>query len=152
GWVKYGDFKNYVKEAYGLDPLSKRGAVANIPLECTIGLVNNETKQYIQLRSVGNNSYQTVTPISVGTRFKMEVNNVTECYTYIFGAETNGSSYVLFPYLKPGQTVSKHSPYCGITGYRLFPKNESLEADSIGKRDYMAIVVSTDELDYNQLN
>lgn len=146
GWVRYGDFKQYVKEAYGIDPLPKRGIVANLPLECTIGLVNNEDKQYIRLQAAGDNTFQTISPLSVGTRFKMEVNNVTECYTYIFGQETDGTSYVLFPY------TEKHSPYCGITGYRLFPKAESMEADSIGKRDYIAIVVSTEQLDYKQLN
>ncbi len=152
GWVKYGDFKNYVREAYGIDPLPKRTAVANIPLECTIGLVNNADKQYIQLRSAGANTFQTVSPITVGTRFKMEVKNETECYIYIFGQDEKGGSFTLFPYLKPGETVSKHSPYCGITGYRLFPKAQSLEADSIGNRDYIAIVVSKDELNYDQLN
>lgn len=151
-WVRYGDFKTYVREAYGIDPLPKRTAVANIPLECTIGLVNNANKEYIQLRSAGGNTFQTVSPIAVGTRFKMEIKNETECYIYIFGQEVNGKSFVLFPYLKQGETVSKHSPYCGITGYRLFPKAQSLEADSIGTRDYIAIVVSKDELDYNQLN
>ncbi len=151
-WVKYADFKEYVREAYGIDPLPKRSEVANIPLECTIGLVRNDNKQYIQLRSTGGNSFQTVSPITAGTRFKMEINNKTECYIYIFGQEVDGKSFVLFPYLKPGQTVSKHSPYCGITGYRLFPKAQSMEADTIGNRDYMAIVVSKDELNYNQLN
>lgn len=152
GWVRYGDFKNYVREAYGVDPLPKRGAVANIPLECTIGLVNNADKKYIQLRSTGSNTFQTVSPIRVGTRFKMEVKNATECYIYIFGQEVDGRSYVLFPYLKQNETVSKHSPYCGITGYRLFPRAQSMEADSIGNKDYIAIVASKDELDYNKLN
>lgn len=82
----------------------------------------------------------------------MEIKNATECYIYVFGQETDGSSYVLFPYLKKGETVSKHSPYCGITGFRLFPKSQSMEADSLGKQDFIAVVVSKDELDYNQLN
>ncbi len=151
-WVRYGDFRDYVKEAYGIDPLPKRTQVANVPLECTIGLVNNENKQYLKLRSSGSNTFETVTPIRAGTRFKMEIKNETECYIYIFGQEVDGSSFVLFPYMKPGETVSKHSPYCGITGYRLFPRSQSLEADTLGKRDYIAIVVSKDELDYNQLN
>jgi len=151
-WVRYGDFKNYVREAYGIDPLPKRSEVANIPLECTIGLVNNDGGKNIPLRVTGGNMFQTVSPISRGTRFKMSIGNATECYIYVFGMETNGSSYVLFPYLKQGETVSKHSPYCGITGYRLFPKAQSMEADSIGNRDFIAIVVSKEELDYNQLN
>ena len=146
GWVRYGDFKNYVREAYGLDPLVKRGTMANIPLECTIGLVMNETKQYIPLKATGGNLFETSSPILKGTKFKMEVKNATECYTYIFGKETDGSSYVLFPY------TAKHSPYCGITGYRLFPKDQSLMADSVGNKDYIAIVVSKEQLDYQQLN
>lgn len=152
GWVRYGDFKNYVKEAYGIDPLPKRTAVANIPLECTIGMIDNATKEHIKFRSSGNNEFQTIAPIRIGTRFKVEVSNKTECYLYIFAQESDGSSFVLFPYLKSGETVSKHSPYFGITGYRLFPKSESLEADNIGNKDYIAIVVSRDELDYNAIN
>lgn len=151
-WVRYGDFKNYVREAYGIDPLPKRSNVANIPLECAIGLVNNEDKKNITLRTAGGNLFETASPIKVGTRFKMSIENATECYIYVFGQEVDGSSFVLFPYLKPGETVSKHSPYCGITGYRLFPKAQSMEADSIGTKDYIAIVVSKDELDYNSIN
>lgn len=151
-WVRYSDFKQYVREAYGIDPLPKAASVAALPLECNIGLMNNATRQYIKLKATGNNTFQTIAPIKAGTRFKMEVKNSNECYIYIFGQETNGSSYVLFPYIKPGQTTSKHSPYCGITGYRLFPKSESLEADNMGNKDYMAVVTSKKELDYNQLN
>ncbi len=151
-WVRYGDFKEYVREAYGIDPLPKRSNVANIPLECTIGLVNNEEKQNIPLRVLGGNVFQTKSPISTGTRFKMSIENATECYIYVFGLDTNNTTYVLFPYLKAGETVSKHSPYCGITGYRLFPKAQSMEADNIGNKDYIAIVVSKEELDYNEIN
>jgi hypothetical protein len=152
GWVRYPDFKEFVREAYGIDPLPKRSAVANIPLECNIGLVNNADGQNIRLQAAGNNFFQTASPISIGTRFKMSIENATECYIYIFAMDADGSSNVLFPYKKPGETVSKHSPYCGITGYRLFPKAQSMEADAVGNRDYIAIVVSKDELDYNSIN
>jgi hypothetical protein len=54
--------------------------------------------------------------------------------------------------LKTGDKVSKHSPYCGITGYRLFPRQQSMELDTIGTSDQMAIVVSKDALDYNAIN
>ncbi len=151
-WVRYNDFKQYVREAYGMDPLPKRGPMANIPLECTIGLVINNNKQYIPFRNNGGNEFETTNPIHKGTRFKIELKNATECYIYLFGRDTDGSSYVLFPYLRPGETISRYSPYCGITGYRLFPRLQSLTADSIGNRDYMAIVTSRDSLDYDQLN
>ncbi len=64
----------------------------------------------------------------------------------MFGQETDGSSYVLFPY------TPKHSPYCGITGTRLFPKDHSLLPDEVGNRDYMTIVVTKKPIDYNELN
>jgi hypothetical protein len=63
-----------------------------------------------------------------------------------FGQETDGSSYVLFPY------TPKHTAFCGITGYRLFPKNQSLQADNLGNKDRMAIVVTKEPIDYNQIN
>ncbi len=146
GYVRYGDFRKFVREAYGIDPLPKTGAALNVDFECNIGLVNTATKQYIPLRAGSGNIFTTSSPITKGTRFKLELKNALECYAYIFGMETDNSSYVLFPY-KP-----IHSPYFGITGYRLFPRKESLMADSIGNKDFMAIVVSKQPLDYTALN
>jgi hypothetical protein len=146
GWVRYGDFKEFVREAYGVDPLPKRGAALNVPLEYNIALVDNASRQYIPLTNAGGNLFKTTTPIKKGTRFKMEIKNSTECYIYLFASQVDNSSQVLFPY-KP-----IHSPYCGITGYRLFPRTESMEADAVGNKDFIAIVVSTQQLDYNAVN
>ncbi len=145
-WVRYGDFRRFVREAYGIDPLPKQGAALNADFEVNVGLVNNDNKQYIPLRTNGSNVFTTTTPLRKGTRFKIEVKNGIECYVYIFGQETDNSSYVLFPY------NASHSPYFGITGYRLFPRKQSLMADSIGTKDLMAVVVSKKALDYNALN
>ena len=145
GWIRYKDFMHFNKEAYALQPLPKRGEMAARKFECTIGLVNNDTKQYINLTNSGN-IFSTTTPIAKGTKFKIEVQNSIECYIYIFGQETDGSSNVLFPY------TPKHTAFCGITGYRLFPKNQSLQADNIGEKDKMAIVVTKEPIDYNQIN
>lgn len=146
GFVRYGDFKEFVREAYGIDPLPKKGAALNAPLECMVGLVSNDTKQNIALKPAGDNTFKTVTPIKKGARFKIEIKNSTACYIYIFTPDVNNKSFVLFPY-KP-----IHSSYCGITGYRLFPKSESIMADEIGNKEVMGIVVSRKELDYNSIN
>lgn len=146
GFVRYADFAEFTREAYGVDPLPKSGAALNIPFEAQVGLVNNDTKQYIALKPSGNNVYRTVAPIKKGSKFKMEIKNATECYIYIFTPDVNNKSFVLFPY-KP-----IHSAYCGITGYRLFPRKESIMADEIGNKEIMAIVVSKQELDYNAVN
>ncbi|MFT3980278.1 MAG: C1 family peptidase [Ferruginibacter sp.] len=146
GFVRYADFKEFTREAYGIDPLPKQGAALNIPFEAQVGLVNNDTKQYIALKPAGGNVYRTAAPIKKGTRFKMEINNKSECYIYIFTPDVNGKSFTLFPY-KP-----IHSAYCGITGYRLFPRSESIMADSIGNKEVMAIVVSKQALDYAGIN
>lgn len=146
GFVRYADFAEFTREAYGVDPLPKSGAALNIPFEAQVGLINNDTKQYIALKPAGNNVYRTTAPIKKGSKFKMEIKNATECYIYIFTPDVNNKSFVLFPY-KP-----IHSAYCGITGYRLFPRKESIMADEIGNKEIMAIVVSKQELDYNAVN
>ena len=146
-YVRYGDFKNFVREAYGLDPLPKRGAALNVAFECNVGLFNPDTRTQVPLQLSSGNVFKTVTPIKKGSRFKIEFKNAVECYVYIFTpADDATKSIVLFPY-KP-----IHSPYCGITGYRLFPRKESITADQVGNKDIMGVVVSKQQLDYNALN
>ncbi len=145
GWIRYSDFMKFTKEAYGLDPLPKRGTSDQSKFSVSLGLVTNNSSQYIPLKVAGNNTFSSAT-IAKGTKFKMEITNNIECYIYVFGQETDNSSYVLFPY------SAKHSPFCGITGTRLFPKTESMMADNEGTKDYIAVVISKSELDYNALN
>ena len=152
-WVRYADFKEFVREAYGIDPMPKRGAALNVAFECAIGLMRNDSKQYIPLRIKAGNIFETVSTVTPGTKFKMEIKNSTECNIYIFGQETDGSSYTLFPYPdKTDPTKTAFSPYCGITGYRLFPRGKSLVPDSIGHKDVFAIVVSKQPLDWYATN
>lgn len=161
-WVKYPVFKYFVREAYGLEPMQRVGAAANEAFDCEVGLVPVEfdatqrktiAKGYIALRSNGDNRFITVSPVKKGSKFKMEVKNSTECYVYVFGKDTDGSSYTLFPYpTKDDPTKTKYAPFCGIAGYRLFPRDKSLTPDSIGTRDVMAVVVSKKPLDWYRLN
>jgi hypothetical protein len=146
GWIRYKDFMYFVVEAYGVDPMAKVGAAANTKFSCTFGLIDNKTKGYVPLQQKEGNVFETSSQIKKLDKFKIEVKNQIECYTYVFGQETDGSSYVLFPY------TPKHSAYCGITGTRIFPRDYSLEADNIGTKDFMAIVVTKQPLDYKQVN
>ncbi len=152
-WVRYADFKEFTREAYGIDPMPKRGAAVNVSFEAAIGLVKNDDKQYIPLKLKNGNIFETVSTLAPGTKFKMEIKNSTECYTYIFGQETDGSSYTLFPYPSaedPAKT--SFSPYCGITGYRLFPRGKSLVPDNVGNKDVFAVVVTKQALDWFAVN
>ena len=159
-WVRYPDFKFFVREAYGIEPMAKTGAAAQEPFSCEIGLVqiHYEGKKtisgdYIPLQVKNGNVFETIDPVKMGTRFKMEVRNTTECYVYVFGKETDGTSYTLFPYPRTDNPEkTKYSPFCGITGYRLFPKDKSMMPDSIGTRDVMAVVVSKQPLNWYGLN
>jgi hypothetical protein len=145
-WVRYKDFEFFVKEAYGTYPMGSVSTPKSTALDVQVGLVDNTTKKNIALRQQHDNVFTSVTPIHVGDKFKMEVTNTIECYTYVLGQDTDGSSYVLFPY------TAKHSPYCGITGTRLFPKDKSMQADRFGSKDLIAIVVTKTPIDYKDLN
>jgi hypothetical protein len=153
GWVRYADFKEFVREAYGVDPMPKMGAAVNIAFEAAIGLVKNDDKKYIPLQLKAGNVFETVNTVAPGTKFKMEIKNSTECNIYIFGQETDGSSYTLFPYpSKEDATKTAFSPYCGITGYRLFPRGKSLVPDNVGNKDVFAIVVTKQPLNWYAVN
>ncbi len=152
-WIRYKDFYLFVKEAYGLYPMGNSEKFDQTKLKVEIGLAmyDDQSGNLRDLPSIpiaykSGITYATSTPLDRSTRFKIEVTNSIECYIYVFGQETDGSSYVLFPY------TAKHSPYCGITGTRLFPRDYSLQPDSIGTRDYMAIVVTKSPVDYKKVN
>ena len=145
GWVKYKDFMHFTQEAYGVAPMAKKDGSENT-LACNIGLVDASNKRYIPLTTGVGNLFKTISPVAKGTKFKMEVKNSAECFVYIFGQETDNSSYVLFPYTK------KHSPFCAITGVRTFPRKESLQADAVGNKDFMAIIVTKQAIDFNRMN
>ncbi len=146
GWVRYKDFEHFTREAYGLYPMGDANASNSNRLQIRFGLLKNNADRNIPLKLRAGNTFYNTQPIRKGDKFKIEVTNSVECYTYLFGEETDGSSYVLFPYTK------KHSPFCGITGTRLFPKDHSLVADDIGNKDQMAIVVTKEPIDYVKLN
>lgn len=145
-WVRYTDFEHFTKEAYGLYPMGNTEKTDPNKLSVDFGLVDNRTQQNINLSHIGGNVFRTTQRLAKGSRFKIEVGNSVECFVYVFGEETDGSSYVLFPY------TNKHSPYCGITGTRLFPRNQSLMVDDIGIMDRVAVVVSKGELNFLELN
>ena len=145
-YVRYNDFKYFVKEAYGLWPMGQQDENNIKKYNVSFGLLNNATKEYISLKNTENNEFESVGKIPKNTTFKIEVTNSIECYVYIFGQETDGSSYILFPY------TPKHSPFCGITGTRLFPKDKSLLVDNIGTKDCFAILFTKSPIDFNKVN
>lgn len=146
-WVRYGDFERFTKEAYGLHPMGKADSKADAgKMAVEFGLLDMGTQKTLQLKQREDIIFQTVRPIRKGDKFKVLIANSIECNVYVFGEEANGSSTVLFPY------TDKHSPYCGITGTRLFPKDYSMTADEVGNKDRIAIVVSKQALDFRKLN
>jgi hypothetical protein len=147
GWVDYENFEYFVKEAYGLYPMGQTTTNTNATkLAVEFGLLDNATQNNIPLVKFSDNIFRTKSPIKKGDKFKVEVTNSIECYTYVFAMETDGSSNVLFPY------TEKHSAYCGVTGTRVFPNDYSMVADDLGSTDWIAVVVTKKPLDFKALN
>lgn len=145
-YVRYSDFKDFNVEVYGLYPMGDASKKSVSTFSGSFGLELNSGKKTIALRQVNGNYFETVGKVGVNDKFKVEFTNNVECYTYVFGEETDGSSYVLFPYTK------KHSPYCGITGTRLFPRDYSMVPDDKGSKDKIVVVVTHEPIDYDAFN
>ncbi|MEZ4685194.1 MAG: hypothetical protein R3B47_03760 [Bacteroidia bacterium] len=110
------------------------------------GPVNTASGKFIPMRDAGGNTFRTQSAIARGDKFKVAINNSAPCYVYIFGEETDGSSYVLYPY------TEKHSPYFGVMGSRLVPQRSFPRRRQSGQRDRVAIVFSKKEMDWNMVN
>lgn len=140
-WVSYDDFAHFTKEAYGLYPMGSAQQEAD-EFVVDFGIVKNDGKLNVAFKESGKNTFRTVTPMKKDENFKIEVTNSVECYIYVFSQETDGKIFTLFPY------NAKHSPYCGIKGTRLFPKDASLYPDKDGNLDYMGVVITREPMDY----
>ncbi len=144
-YVRYKDFEFFTKEAYGLYPMGKANDVkfANNHLKASFGLLDNSNQKLIALAAQSDLNFKTTKALAKGTaKFKIQVSNDAECYTYLYGLETDNSIKGLFPY------TPKHSPYCGIMGTRLFPRDYSLQPDEVGNLDYFAILVTKKPIDF----
>jgi hypothetical protein len=149
-WVPYDAFSYFTREAYAIYPMSGSAEAKPDRFDIRFGLaiVDDQgapTGAHIALAHHGGRVFRTPSPVPKGTRFKIEVTNNLECYTYLYGQETDGRAYVLFPY------TAKHSPYCGVTGMRQFPRDHSLTADDAGDLDVMAILVANQPFDYRSI-
>lgn len=142
-WVSYDDFEYFVKEAYGIYPMGDANAPVTTVLEAKLGIVLNSNGTNLALQQTGANTFRTARNMKPEEEFKLEVINNIECYVYIFAQEADGSTSTLFPY------TAKHSPYCGIKGQRLFPRDYSMYPDDVGNADYFAVVVTKSPLDYD---
>lgn len=152
-WIRYTDFREFNMESYGLYPMGDASDKLQAKFTGSFGLNkmdktdHSKVVQSIDLKRVRDNYFETSSYITTNDKFKVEFTNNVECYTYIFGQELDGTSYVLFPY------TEKHSPYCGITGTRLFPRDFSMQSDGKGESiDKISVVISKKPLDYNELN
>ena len=145
-WVRYSDFKDFNVEVYGLYPMGDVSKKAVTNFTGSFGLELNAGKKIIALKKVSDSYFETVGTVKKGDKFKVEFTNNVECYTYVFGQETDGSSYVLFPYTK------KHSPYCGITGTRLFPRDYSMVPDDKGEKDKIVVLITHEPIDFDAFN
>ena len=144
-WVRYSDFRDFNVESYGLYPMGNADKQSVTSFEGSFGLELNNGKKTLALKRVNDHYFETVGRVTQSDKFKVEFTNTAECYTYIFGEETDGSCYTLFPY------TAKHSPYCGITGTRLFPRDYSMVPDDKGQKDKIAVVITRKPIDYEDL-
>lgn len=145
-WVRYKDFAYFTREAMALAPMGAAGDKPPARFEAAFSLILSESATEIPLVHAGQGLFETRSRLKPGTKFRIRFRNNVECYSYVFGQETDFSSYVLYPY------TPKHSPYCGVTGTRVFPRGYHMVPDDKGGKDYMAVVVSRKPLDYQELN
>lgn len=141
-WMRYSDFKEFNMEAYGLYPMGDASEQKVTDFNGSFGLELNGGKETIALKQVDGYYFETIGKVKKADKFKIEFTNNQECYTYVFGQENDGTTSVLFPY------TPKHSPYCGITGTRLFPSDYSLQPDEVGGKDKFAVLITRKPIDY----
>jgi len=147
-WVAYDDFKTFCREAYGVFPHGKAKTASATEFAIDCGLMLSKSQRNVPIRRVRGNLFETTSPMTKNTGFKLEITNSLECYAYVFSKEADadgGAALTVFP------PSPKYSTFLGIIGTRLFPRTQEFYPDDRGDKDYMAIVFSKKELNPEEI-
>ena len=90
-WIPYNVFEKFVVEAYGVYPMGNASKPLSNILSVEFGLIDNATKKNIPLTTKSAGVFSTRSAVKKGTKFKIQVTNSLECYTYIFATDENNN-------------------------------------------------------------
>ncbi len=144
-WIRYRDFKYFVKYAYEMIPNPPPQEPIRLGGELKfMDLKGNE------MRATYNNSlhfYQMNRPYKSGTRFNFFMKNAQPAYLYAFGLDSAGKISTIFPH---------NSQVSAFLGYRnstiAFPsETKHIRMDNHVGKDYFIILYSKNKLDINNI-
>jgi len=144
-WIKYKDFRHFVKYAYEMipnPPAKKRLKIAG-----EIKFINSNGKM---MRVTYNNRlemYEMNKPYYSGTKFNFFIKNNQPIYLYAFGFDSTQKTFTIFPHNK------KISPFLGYKNSTIaFPdENHYVQLDNTKGRDYFVILYSKEKLNIKKI-
>ena len=144
-WIKYKDFKHFVKYAYemiaSLSPKKRVEIAGKVEFKTPNGKIMNATYNSIQ------QIYEMNQPYYSGTKFNFFIKNKNPIYLYAFGFDSTQKTFTIFPHNK------KTSPFLGYTNSTIaFPdENHYIKMDNTIGKDFFVILYSTEKLNIQNI-
>jgi len=144
-WIKYDDFKNWVKYAYELIVISKKSNNNIKDLAGSIKLIESTGTAMNAKFSVTH--YKMNTAYRSGTKFRIYISNNEPAFVYAFGTDATNKVFALFPYapdISPALNYKKND-------VALPDEDHYIEMDNTIGTDYICVLYSLKPLNFEEI-
>jgi len=145
-WVKYNDFKTWVKYAYEMIETPKKSSSTSTDLAGKIKLIESNGRP-MSAKFTGkhykmNNAYKS------GTKFRIYISNNEPAFVYAFGSDATLKVFEIFPH-KPNISPALNYKQNDVA----IPSEEHyIEMDNTVGTDYLCVVYSLKPLNIKQIH
>jgi len=145
-WIKYSDFKKWVKYAYEMVETPKKKSNTTTDLAGKIRLVGSNGKT-MNARFNGkhykmNNAYKS------GTKFRIYISNNEPAFVYAFGSDATLKVFEIFPH-KPNISPALNYKQNDVA---IPSENHYIEMDNTVGTDYLCVIYSLKPIDIKQVH
>ena len=144
-WIRYRDFKHFVKYAYEMIP--NPPPQEPIRLGGELKFIDSNGNRMSATYHPNSHLYKMNKPYRSGTRFNFFIKNAQPAYLYAFGLDAVGKVSTIFPH---------NSNISAFLGYKnssiAFPdENSHIRMDNHTGKDYFVVLYSQNKLDIDSI-
>jgi len=144
-WVRYNDFKQWVKYAYELIEIPQKTANNYIQLAGSVKLIQSNGNQ--MTASFVNGYYRTKNAYKSGTKFRIYISNNEPAFVYAFGSDATLQVFPVFPH-KPNISPALNYKQNDVA---IPDEQHYIEMDNTVGKDYLVILYSIEPIDIKQV-
>ncbi len=144
-WIRYDDFKKWVKYAYEMIETPKKTVNSTVHLAGSLKLIQSNGQE--MTASYVNGHYRMNKAYKSGTKFRIYISNNEPAFVYAFGSDATLKVFPVFPH-KPNISPALNYKQNDVA---IPDEQHYIEMDNTVGTDYLVILYSIEPIDINQV-